>query len=328
MCYQIKLIKTILISAVTLTVMLLLGCVDSNKGIKYQGYIEGKYIELAASRPGILQSLAVSPGQWVTAGQLAFRLDPQPEFAELQQAQATLQAEQNNLLNLEKGERDTILLRLRAQKQFAEAQLAQDSKTLTRYLTLFQKDGIAKAQLDDAQANVLRAQAKLREATANLNEAAMGARADVILSQQARVNTAKAAVVIAEWNLTHKTAYIPQDGYIDDTYYEANEYIQTGQPILSLLTPQNIEIIFFIPEAVLSKIKHNQLITVSCDSCTKIYSAKIISISSKAEYTPPVIFSEHTTDKLLYKIRASFNLKNVAILFHPGQPVNVYLALK
>ena len=47
-------------------------------------------------------------------------------------------------------------------------------------------------------------------------------------------------------------------------------------------------------------------------------------ISPRAEYTPPVIYSQESRDKLVFMVEAVFDDKTAANL-HPGQPVDVKL---
>ena len=47
-------------------------------------------------------------------------------------------------------------------------------------------------------------------------------------------------------------------------------------------------------------------------------------ISPEAEYTPPIIYSQDTRYKLVYKVRATLPA-NIASSFHPGQPLDIYL---
>ena len=77
-----------------------------------------------------------------------------------------------------------------------------------------------------------------------------------------------------------------------------------------------------MPEKKLATVKIGASVEVSCDSCKKIYSAKISYVSPSAEYTPPIIFSESSRDKLVYRIEALPSPQD-ATDFHPGQPVEV-----
>ena len=47
-----------------------------------------------------------------------------------------------------------------------------------------------------------------------------------------------------------------------------------------------------------------------------------LSISPQAEYTPPVIYSQESRQKLVFMIESRFDATTAAKL-HPGQPVDV-----
>jgi len=49
---------------------------------------------------------------------------------------------------------------------------------------------------------------------------------------------------------------------------------------------------------------------------------KVSFISPRAEFTPPVIYSQESRSKLVFMIEAVFDPKT-AVSLHPGQPVDV-----
>ena len=100
-----------------------------------------------------------------------------------------------------------------------------------------------------------------------------------------------------------------------------------GQPVLSILAPRDIKAIFFVPEMTLSQITLGDSVHVECDSCRQTYVAKVSFISPSAEYTPPVIYSNETRYKLVYRIEAEFDQKD-AVQLHPGQPIYVKVMSK
>ena len=63
-------------------------------------------------------------------------------------------------------------------------------------------------------------------------------------------------------------------------------------------------------------------VSAACDGCPAGLSAEIAFISTQAEYTPPVIFSETERAKLVYRVEA---IPEDPARFHPGQPVQVRL---
>jgi len=54
--------------------------------------------------------------------------------------------------------------------------------------------------------------------------------------------------------------------------------------------------------------------------------ARVAAISSDPEYTPPVIFSNETRGKLLYRIEARLS-PEAARRVHPGQPLRIRPAM-
>ena len=179
-----------------------------------------------------------------------------------------------------------------------QAQVVLDKLELKRQKSLYPKGATTQEAVDRAQANY----------TSSLNQLAANQ------SKLAQVN----------WNLSQKTMYAPVSGIVFDTFHVLGEMIEATHPVLALLAPQNIHVLFYIPESQLSQIKLGQNITFTCDHCPKKISAKISYISPQAEYTPPVIYSKNTRYKLVYLVRADLPPER-AMQFHPGQPISVYL---
>ncbi len=149
------------------------------------------------------------------------------------------------------------------------------------------------------------------------------AQTDFLSKSQQHAETA-AQLAQANWSLQQKMQYAPLNGQVFDTFYRVGEKVEANHPVLALLAPENIKVLFYIPEAELHKIKLGQSITFSCDHCKGKTRATISYISPEAEFTPPVIYSKDTRYKLVYLVRASMPLE-ISKQFHPGQPIDVYL---
>lgn len=141
-------------------------------------------------------------------------------------------------------------------------------------------------------------------------------------TKKEEVIAAKEQLAQAEWTLAQKKVYAPIDSKVFDVYFRVGEYVQPNQPVLALLAPQNIKVLFYIPETALRKIRIGQLVRVGCDGCEEEVSATISYISPEAEYTPPVIYSKDTRYKLVYLVRADLPI-DIAKDFHPGQPLDI-----
>ena len=103
---------------------------------------------------------------------------------------------------------------------------------------------------------------------------------------------------------------------------QEGEYVQAGQPIVALITPKSLKVTFFVGEAELAQVKLASKVQVTMDGVQQPLTATVDYISSKAEYTPPVIFSREERTKLVFKVIArpeSADLQSI----HLGQPVTV-----
>ena len=259
------------------------GCSSSSER-EVQGYIEGRYTYMATSVPGVLRELLVVRGTRVKQGQILFVLEEQPESDAYNAAIANLKQSIDA--------RDAII-----------ANLAYAKITYQRYKVLVPQNAIQQSQLDSAKATYDATIAQLAQAGATI-----------------AANVASLAQ--AKWTKDQKIISAPVDAIVFDTYYRLGEYTIANQAILSLLAPADIKAIFYIPETDLGAIHLGEKISVRCDGCHQSYPGHISFISPSAEYTPPVIYSNETNAKLIYRIEAEFAPQD-AYFLHPGQPVYV-----
>jgi HlyD family secretion protein len=251
-----------------------------------QGYVDADYTYLSSNFSGSLAQLLVARGNQVTKGQSLFVLDAQPEEAQLQSAQARANQAADQL------------------KQ-QQADLDYQTTLFNRYQKLLKTGGVSHEEFDTVQNNYRNAQAALSSFEANMR-------------------ALKAELAQAQWTKSTKVVTAPVSGYIYDTYYTVGEIVPAEHSVLSLLTPDNLKIVFFAPEPLLSNLRLNQQVKITCDGCRKAIPATINYISSQAEYNPPNIYSEDTRTKLIYRIEAS-PIATAFLQLHPGQPVSVNL---
>ncbi len=96
-----------------------------------------------------------------------------------------------------------------------------------------------------------------------------------------------------------------------------------NNPVVAILSPSNISLIFYIPEARLSTIYLGQLVYFICDGSKRKTVAVIHYISPEPEFTPPVNFGKEARYELVYRVQAIMP-EEVARQFHPGQPIQVF----
>ena len=111
------------------------------------------------------------------------------------------------------------------------------------------------------------------------------------------------------------------NGIVSDVYFRLGEFVAQGNPILAILPPENVKIRFFVAEKVLPTIHYNQKVFVRYDNAPKEIEAKVSYIAPTAEYTPPIIYSVQSRNKLVFMIEATF--ENLLEVLNPGLPVSV-----
>ena len=141
-------------------------------------------------------------------------------------------------------------------------------------------------------------------------------------ADQAQVAAQTAALDKARWSFDQKQQFAPTNAFVQDTLYRVGEWVASGNPVVELLPPANIKVRFFVPQAVLPRIKPGQTVSVTFDGGQHAYSATVNYISTQAEFTPPVIYSRENRSKLVFMIEAKFSPADAADL-RPGQPVDV-----
>lgn len=139
-----------------------------------------------------------------------------------------------------------------------------------------------------------------------------------------QLQSAEKNLIETDWAYQQKTLYSPATGQVFDTFYRVGEKVAANQPVLAILTPDNIKVLFYIPEKQLSQIHLGQTIHFTCDNCKTSTKATISYISPEAEYTPPIIYSEKTRNTLVYLVRADLS-PEASKQYHPGQPLDIYL---
>lgn len=288
----------------------------------FSGYAEGDYVYISSPLGGRLEQLAVRKGQSVHAGELLFSLEQTFEAAGVREAMAVLRQAENKLADLQKGLRPSEIEALTARLRQAESSLQLAESEYNRRIKLYKTHTVAAEERDRARTEYEREIQRVKEIKSEIETAGLGARSDAVSAAQAAVESAKAGLEQAQWTLTQKTRTAPRDSLVFDTFYEPEEWVAPGHPVLSLLPPENIKIRFFIPETVKSRFRIGQKIVVSFDGRDRPVPAVISFISPQAEYTPPIIYSAQTRAKLVFMAEAVPDARFVALI-QPGQPVDI-----
>lgn len=297
------------------------GCAPEPSGA-WQGYIEGEFVYVGAPLGGTLSNLAVVRGQEVKTGQRLFDLEREAEGAVAREAEQRLAQGKARLENLTKGRRPTEIAALEAQWERARANLRLAELELERRSKLIQDKVVSPAELDLAKARRDADAAQVASLTAELETARLGARADEIKAAEADVQALEAALAKARWAVAQKCQVAPTNAWVQDTLYRPGEFVAAGNPVVSLLPPENLKVRFFVAQPQLASIQPGQPVSVRIDGVGTPLRATVNYIAPQAEFTPPVIYSQENRAKLVFMVEATFAPADARRL-RPGQPVDV-----
>ncbi|MGE4314316.1 MAG: HlyD family secretion protein [Pseudobdellovibrionaceae bacterium] len=309
------------LALIAASLMALTACQPDGNTI--HGYVEGEFVRIAPTSEGLLESLSVERGQSVKAGDPLFALDTTELAATRDAAEAELKKAQADLNDLTKGERPEEIEIIMKQRDQVQATLTNARIEYNRVLPLSKSGAASVAARDDAKAALDNATARMAELDAQLKAANLGARIDQIEGARAMVQAAQFKLDQAEKRLTDAAPLAPAAGVIEDTYYRAGEYVGAGQPVVSLLPPENVKIRFYVSQALVPTLKTGEAVNVTCDGCKEAVAAHITYIAPESEYTPPVIYSVESREKLVFLIEAAPDAYHEEL--RPGLPVDVAL---
>jgi HlyD family secretion protein len=312
-------------SVFPLIILLLALAACSRSGpASYQGYVEGEFVYLSSSQSGHLEHLAVSRGVQVASGAPLFSLEAIDEKAEQHQARQQLSAAEAQLADLQTGKRAPEIAVIRAQLQQAHASAQKSSRQRDRDEAQYRSGGISREQFEATLAQASSDAAHVSELNSQLDVARLPGRDQQLKAQHDQVQAAQAVLAQADWKVEQKSVSAPAAGLVYDTMYREGEWVAAGNPVVRMLPPQNIKVRFFVPEGLLGSLPMGRRVRLHCDGCAAEVPATITYVSSEAEYTPPVIYSNDTRGKLIFMIEAH-PAANDAMKLHPGQPLAVTL---
>ncbi|MFC0167395.1 HlyD family secretion protein [Pseudoduganella danionis] len=303
---------------------LLTGCTQQTPAY-WSGYAEGEYVYVSSPLAGRVEAVAVLAGQNVAKDSPLFSIDAESEQIAQQEAAARLNSARAQASNLNTGKRRDELAVTRAQLAQARAAEALASHDLQRQQQLAAQGFVSKARAEDAATTLSQSRARVAELAAAVQVAQLPGRQDERTAQRAAAQAAQEVLKQSQWRTRQKQQSAMQAALVAEVYYRVGEYVQAGQPVLSLLPPANIKARFFVPEQDVGTLHAGQAVTISCDGCGAAIPAQISRIATQPEFTPPVIYSNGQRSKLVFMVEARPQLKDATRL-KPGQPLDVRLA--
>jgi HlyD family secretion protein len=291
--------------------------------VRYLGYVEGETSLIAPPIAGQLLERPVDRGGLVKKGDRLFVIDPTLARAEVARAEAALaeaRARHENLLTGKRPEEQDVV---RAQRREIEASLAMAEIELKRQTDLLPRGFTTRQAYEQAESQVSQLRARLASMAAQERAGDLAARQSEITAAAALIEQGQANLDQARKRLADLMPVAPEDALVENTFFNVGEWVPAGTPVVSLLPASRVKLRFFVPEEDVSKARIGRPVNFACDGCPAGLKATITYVSPRAEYTPPVIYSQSARTKLVFMIEARPDKAPANVALAPGMPVTV-----
>lgn len=294
-----------------------------NPDANWLGYIEAETMYVAAPVSGRLAERPVDRGASVAAGALLFALDPETTDADTAQAEAQVAASQAEAANLATArQRQAELDVSRAAQAGAAAQLTKAQHDFDRVAALNQRGFASRAQLDAARAARDGAAASLAQASAQIASGQLSTgRSEQVAAARAQIAGAEASLRGQRQRRREIAPVAPAKGMVEQTFYNPGEWVPANSPVVAILPDAKRKLRFYVPQDRIAGLRPGANISYTCDGCGGTRQARISFISPRAEFTPPVIYSEAARSKLVFQVEALLPPSDKPL--PPGLPVEV-----
>ncbi|MFC3069129.1 HlyD family secretion protein [Phenylobacterium soli] len=232
-------------------------------------YVRGQVTVISPKVDGYVTAVPVQDFQRVVAGQTLAQIDDRIYRQKLAQAQAQLGAQQAGLANSAQQQKSAQanVAQTAAQIASAQAALAHARADLNRTNVLIRGGWVSPQQRDQALAAERQAAATVAQTQAGREVARQAVTTSVVGREglEAQVESARAAVQLAEIDLQNTRILAPQAGRLGEVGVRVGQYVTPGTQLMQIV-PDQIWIIANMKENQMAKIRVGQPVTFRVDA--------------------------------------------------------------
>lgn len=203
-------------------------------------------------------------------------------------------------------------------KTQADQWAAQVAQVQAQYRSAQEDIAAAAAQIGTAQAAQAGAQAELDQVKEGSTDYAI--RALLASQQQAKAKLDQAILQLEKSKIT-----ATDDGTLLRSSIEQGEVAKAGATLFTMMKPDQLELVVYIPEAQLNRVKKGQEVGIKVDAYPEeTFTGTISRISEKAEFTPKNVQTPDERTKLVFAV--TIHITDGLDKIKPGMPADVLLA--
>lgn len=224
-------------------------------------------VALGTKVVGRLREISVDLGSRVGKGQTIGRIDPGDYQLRLDQAVAALQQARARLGLSPDGTDDRINPQETSVVRQARAVLDEARLTKDRMSTLWDRQFIARAQLDSAVAALEVAEGRYQDAL------------EEVRNRQAVLLQRRSEVELARQQLADTVLVSPIDGAVSQRQASAGEYLGAGAPVVTLVRLHPLRLRLSVPEREAVNVRVGQTVRVTVEGDTTVHPGRVVRLS-------------------------------------------------
>ena len=259
--------------------------IATHSSFEYPGTVQAwATTQLASEVDGRVDALLFQEGQYVKKGTPLVKLRIDPFILQRDLAKAEKGLVEARLEELNTGTRPETIEAAKSAVVQSKARVRLADNELKRIRKLY-KDGVLSLdEFDKADAQAQAAQAELNEKQSMLNELVAGPRVEKIKQEKANLSAAEARIKMIQDNINRATLFAPFDGYIIKKETEVGQWLEQGDPALSMNRAKPLKVEVHVPQFQFNMIKIGS-------------SAKVI-LKSYEAHKDPKIFKGTVIEKI------------------------------
>lgn len=221
--------------------------------------------QLAAEVKGRVDQLLFQEGQYVAKGTplVKLRIDPLIHQRDLVKAEKKLV--EARLEELHSGTRPETIAASKSAMEQSKARVRLADNELKRIERLYKEGVLSLDEFDKADAQAQAVRAELQERQSVLNELVAGPREEKIKQEQANLKAAEARIRMIQDDINRATLYAPFNGYIVKKETEVGQWLEQGDPALSMIASWPMKVEIHVPQFQFNSIKMGSTATILLD---------------------------------------------------------------
>jgi HlyD family secretion protein len=304
------------------------GCGNNRDGetIEASGNIEAINITVSAKVSGEILQILQDEGAQVFKGDTILIIDSETFELRLTEAIAAKEYAEAQYNLLKEGARDEDVRQAEENLTQAKINLDLAEKNKERMVNLYESKSITTKQYDDAIGNYQIVLARYNAANENLNKVKNLARPEELKQAEANLKRMDANVKLIQKSVNDCYVTSPVNGFIVKKFIEVGESVGMMSSLFQVSDLTVVELIIYVPETELAKVKLNQITDVQVDTYPdNTYEGKVIYISPEAEFTPKNIQTKEERTKLVFAVK--IQIPNPDFELKSGMPADASINL-